>query len=127
MREIGGYFGFEELIHREYYPNLSALNTARSALLYVIKARGIKKLYIPYYLCSSVSDMLDREGCEYEFYHVGKNFVPEFSNYTQLVEGQNYLPALPDNEYILCRKLLRQNPELKSNRASITLRKYHPR
>ena len=88
MREIGGYFGFEELIHKEYYPSLIALNTARSALLYVLKARGIRKLYIPFYLCSSVSSMLDREGYEYEFYHVGKDFMPEFSNYTQLGGGK---------------------------------------
>ena len=75
MREIGGYFGFEEFIHKEYYPSMIALNNARSALLYVLKARNVKKLYIPYYLCSSVSDMLNREGCEYELYHVGKNFI----------------------------------------------------
>ena len=79
MREIGGYFGFEKLIHKEYYAGLIALNTARNALLYVMRARGIKKIYIPFYLCDSVSKMLDREGFNYEYYHVNKNFMPDFN------------------------------------------------
>ena len=43
MNEIGGYFGLEELIHNEYYPNLVAVNTARNALLYLVKAKGIRE------------------------------------------------------------------------------------
>lgn len=79
MREIGGYFGLEKLIHKEYYSGLIALNTARNALLYIMRARNIKKIYIPFYLCDSVSKMLDREGLNYEYYHVKKNFMPDFS------------------------------------------------
>lgn len=87
MQEIGGYFGFEKLINNEYYPSLIALNTARAALLYVMKARRIKKIYIPFYLCESVSGMLKREGYEYEEYHVGKDFMPQLSKNTQLGGG----------------------------------------
>lgn len=58
MEEIGGYFELEELIKNEYYKNLIALNTGRNALYYVLKALNIKKLYIPYYLCDSISNML---------------------------------------------------------------------
>lgn len=86
MHEIGGYFGLEDLIHNEYYPGLIALNTARNALLYVMKARRIKKIYIPFYLCDSVLKMLDREGLIYEQYHVSKNFMPDFSK--KLNEGE---------------------------------------
>lgn len=78
MHEIGGYLGFEELTHHEYYSGLTALNTARSALLYLIRGRGIRKLYIPYYLCSSVAEALEREGCAYGYYHVGEDFMPDF-------------------------------------------------
>ncbi len=78
MNEIGGYFGLEPLISNEYYKNLVALNTARNALLYVLKARNISKLYIPYYLCDSVPDMCEREGYDYSYYKVGKNFLPDF-------------------------------------------------
>lgn len=37
--EIGGYFGLEPLISNEYYKDLIALNTARNALLFILKAR----------------------------------------------------------------------------------------
>ena len=86
--EIGGYFGLEPLISNEYYKDLIALNTARNALLYILKARKIQKLYIPYYLCDSVSEMCDREGYTYEFYHINSGFLPFFEK------------DLSDNEYL---------------------------
>lgn len=86
--EIGGYFGLEPLISNEYYKDLLALNTARNALLYILKARRIQKLYIPYYLCDSVSEMCDREGYTYEFYHINSSFLPDFEK------------NLSDNEYL---------------------------
>lgn len=78
MTEIGGYFGLEQLISNEHYKDLIALNTARNALLYVLKARRIKKLYIPYYLCDSVSNMCDRESYAYLYYRIGRDFLPDF-------------------------------------------------
>lgn len=76
--EIGGYFGFENLVHKEYYPDLIALNTARNAVAYLIKTKGIKKIYIPAYLCDSIIKLCEREGCLYEFYEVGADFQPFF-------------------------------------------------
>lgn len=86
--EIGGYFGLEPLIANEYYKDLIALNTARNALLYILKARIIRKIYIPYYLCDSVLEMCDREGYTYEFYHINSGFLPVFEK------------DLSDNEYL---------------------------
>lgn len=79
MREIGGYFELEQLISNEYYKDLIHLNTARNALLYLIKSKKIEKVYIPYYLCNSVSDMLDRYGYEYEYYRIAADFSPIFN------------------------------------------------
>lgn len=78
--EIGGYFGIDTLTNGvgEYYPDLFALNTARNALVYLLKARCIQKLYLPYYLCDSVSLVCKREGYSYEYYHITENFEPEF-------------------------------------------------
>lgn len=44
MKEIGGYFGLEELINNEYYKDLIPLNNGRNSLLYLLKAKNIKKL-----------------------------------------------------------------------------------
>lgn len=79
MKEIGGYFGFEQLRSNEYYPDLVALNNARNALVYLLKARKIRKLYIPFFLCDSISKVCDREGYDYEYYHIGNDFLPIFS------------------------------------------------
>lgn len=81
MKEIGGYFGLEPLISNEYYPDLIALNNARNALLYLLKSTNIKKLYIPYFLCDSVSGICDREGYSYEYYNIGQDFLPIFDQH----------------------------------------------
>lgn len=78
MKEIGGYFGLEIFSGEEYHKNLIALNTGRNALAYLIRARRIQKLYIPYFLCDSVSLVCEREGCPVEYYRIGKDFAPLF-------------------------------------------------
>lgn len=78
MKEIGGYFGLEELANKEFYSDLIALNTGRNALLYLLKARQITKLHIPYYLCDSVSGLLVKHGYDFEYYHVDQEFQPIF-------------------------------------------------
>ena len=78
MKEIGGYLGLESLVSKELYKDLIAVNNARNALLYILKAKRIKKLYIPYYLCDSVSGVCEREGYAYEQYSVGEDFLPVF-------------------------------------------------
>lgn len=80
MKEIGGYFGLDQLVNNEYYPDLIALNTGRNALLYLIKAKDIRKLCIPYYLCDSVSSMLEKHEFDYEYYHINTEFEPVFDN-----------------------------------------------
>ena len=49
MNEIGGYIELDELISNEYYPDLIALNTARNALVYLVRSKGVEKIYIPYF------------------------------------------------------------------------------
>lgn len=78
MKEIGGYLGLDEFCGHEYYHELVAVNNARNGLVYLIKARQIKKLFIPYFLCDSVSSVCNREGCAYEYYRIDKDFKPVF-------------------------------------------------
>jgi len=88
MKEIGGYFGLEQLISNEYYKDLIPLNIGRNALLYLFKARGINKIYIPYYLDGSVSDMCSRNGYNFEYYNIDTEFMPIFNK------------TLADDEYL---------------------------
>lgn len=77
-KEIGGYLGLEEFSGQEYYPTLIKLNSARNALLYLLKTRNVRRLYIPRYLCDAVSSLCDQYGYAYEYYAVNRNFQPVF-------------------------------------------------
>lgn len=106
MKEIGGYFGLDDFDGKEYHQGLIAVNNARNALVYLLRARRIKKLFIPYFLCDSVSSVCDREGCVYEYYHIDNELKPIFkrklekSEYLYVV---NYYGQLTD-EYVISLK-----------------------
>lgn len=88
MKEIGGYFELENLISNEYYKDLISLNTGKNALRYLIKARTIKKLYIPYYLCDSVIDLLKFNCFDFEYYKIDSDFMPIFN---KILSNDEYL------------------------------------
>lgn len=78
MREIGGYLELEHFSGREYHRGLTAVNSGRNALLFILRARGVKKLHIPAYLCDSVALLCRREGIPFETYPIGRDFLPRF-------------------------------------------------
>ncbi len=78
MREIGGYFALETLSGSEFYPELTAVNTARHALIYIMSARKAKKIYLPYFLCESVGLACKKYKIETAFYNIDRNFLPVF-------------------------------------------------
>ncbi len=100
MKEIGGYLELEDFKGEEYYPpDAVAVNNARNGLLYLIKVRNIRKLYIPFYLCDSVSGLCEREECPCDFYPIHEDFTPAFEYCLQ--EGEylyvvNYFGRLDD-------------------------------
>ena len=107
MKEIGGYFGLEEFTDKSMYSDLVATNSARNALVYVLRARGIKKLYIPYYLCSSVSGVCDREGFAYEFYNIDKALRPIFDkklDINEYIYVVNYFGQLSDADILALKE-----------------------
>ena len=108
MKEIGGYLELEKSHgDHEYYGDLIALNTARNALVYLLKARKIKKLYIPYFLCDSASGVCDREGYKYEYYNVDENLRPVFDKELSGDEWfylVNYYGQINNNEILEFKK-----------------------
>lgn len=88
MKEIGGYFGLDQFAGNEYYKNLIALNTGRNCLLYLLKAKNIKKVYLPYLNCVSIRDVCEKNGYEYEYYHTNHEFMPVFD---QPLSDEQYL------------------------------------
>ncbi len=76
MREIGGYIELDMYHLPMLHEGFVALNCGRNCLAYLIKSRSIKRIKIPYYICSSIPDVCDREGVEKKYYHVDINFRP---------------------------------------------------
>ena len=67
-KEIGGYLELEESTGQEYYPELCGVNLGRTALLWLMEARNCKKIYLPTYLCDSVTGACEETKVEIESY-----------------------------------------------------------
>lgn len=78
MKEYGGYIEFETNHGAMLHEDAIALNCGRGALEYLCRAKNIEKLFLPYFLCSSVPDLCDKINIEYEYYHIDKDFCPIF-------------------------------------------------
>ena len=74
MQPIGGYFSLELPYGEEYHKDAIRLNTGRNCLEYILKARGYKKVYLPYYTCEVVLEPFKKLSIPYEFYHIDINF-----------------------------------------------------
>lgn len=74
MEPIGGYFSLELPHYEEYHKNAIRLNTGRNCLEYILRARGYKKVYIPYYTCDVVLEPFKKLGIPYEYYHIDIHF-----------------------------------------------------
>lgn len=76
MKEIGGYIELDTYHLPMLHEGAVALNCGRNALAYVLRAKHIQKIKIPYFLCDSVSNVCIREKVEISYYHVGLDFKP---------------------------------------------------
>ena len=70
MESIGGYFSLELPLREEYHKQALRLNTGRNCLEYILRARGYKKVYVPYYTCEAVMEPFNKLSIPYEYYHV---------------------------------------------------------
>ena len=103
MREIGGYIELDTYRLPMLHEGAMALNCGRNALAYLLKARRIRRLWIPKFICDSVTGVCEREGVPYSFYSIGLNLLP--AQEVRLKEGEwfyfvNYYSQF-DNERIL--------------------------
>jgi hypothetical protein len=102
MKEYGGYIELETFKGNMLHENVVALNCGRAALEYICEAKQIRKLYLPYFLCSSISNLCEKIKVQYEYYKIDNNFKPIFDK--KLDENEwlyvvNYYGQL-SNDYI---------------------------
>lgn len=74
MEVIGGYFSLELPLREEYHKNAIRLNTGRNCLEYILRSRGYKKVFVPYYTCEAVMEPINKLGIPYEYYHIDIHF-----------------------------------------------------
>lgn len=77
MNSIGGFIKFKTNIYsknkkKEYYNNI-CLNYGRCCLFLILKSHNINKIFIPYYICDSVIDVINKLNIEYEFYQINES------------------------------------------------------
>ena len=101
MKEYGGYIELDRYRLPMLHEGAVALNCGRNALAYLIKARNIKKIKVPYFLCDSILEVCRKYSAEMSFYHINENFMPENLS---LSDGEwlyliNYYGQL-DSQYI---------------------------
>ena len=90
MNEIGGYFELELNQGNEYHSGAIKLNLGRTAFEYVLRAKKVQRVFIPYYTCDVMLDPLKRTGVKYEFYSIDENLEPVF-NYESLHVTDHFL------------------------------------
>lgn len=77
MKEIGGYIEFEDYNGPMLHSDAIALNSGRNCLAYLIRAKQIKKIKLPYFLCDSVRNICEKENVQITYYRIDKLFYPE--------------------------------------------------
>ena len=76
MKEYGGYIELDTYRLPMLHDGATALNCGRNCLAYLIKAKNIRKIKLPYFMCDSVFNVCKKYGAEMSFYHVDEHFKP---------------------------------------------------
>jgi hypothetical protein len=79
--EIGSYIELDLRSTGEYYDtdDTIRLNAARGGIYHACKLYGVSGLYLPYYICPSLTKFLQMHGIRILYYHIDKNFEPQLS------------------------------------------------
>lgn len=99
MREIGGYIELDTYTGEMLHGDGVKLNCGRNALAYIIRAKGIKKILMPKFMCNSCDKVLADNAVEVEYYSIGVDFKPVISNRDCWLYIVNFYGQL-SNEYL---------------------------
>ncbi len=109
---IGGYFELELRHGIQYHSQAIKLNSGRHCFEYILRLRGYRKVYIPYYTCEVLLEPIKKLGLDYDYYSIDESFEPSinvsniranecflYTNYFGLKEV--FIRSLPDNNNII--------------------------
>jgi len=73
MKPVGGYFELELPQGSECHSEALSLNTGRNCLEYILRVRGYRRVYLPYYSCEVLLEPFRKLDVEHVFYHVNES------------------------------------------------------
>lgn len=74
MKEYGGYIELDTYRLPMLHEDAIALNCGRNCLAYLIEAKNIKKIMLPYFMCDSVFELCKKYDVEMSCYHIDEAF-----------------------------------------------------
>ena len=99
MKEIGGYIELDTYTGNMLHDEGIKLNCGRNALAYIIKAKNIKKLWMPKFMCDSCDIVLSDNQVDVEYYSIGLDFKPVIKEWDGWLYVVNFYGQL-SNEYL---------------------------
>lgn len=76
MREIGGYIELDTYTGEMLHENSIKLNCGRNALAYLLRAKQIKTIWMPKFMCDSCDYVLSSYEVKIHYYSIGLDFKP---------------------------------------------------
>lgn len=108
--EIGGFFELELPLRYEYHDEALKLNTARNSLEYVLRANKYNKIFLPYYTCNSVLEVIYKLNIKFEFYNINDRFEPIFQ-FSNIKEDELFLYV---NYFGICSNIVDKLIDIKN-------------
>ncbi len=113
--EIGSFLELDLKQSGEYYSgseNVARLNSARSGIYHAMRLYGCSVIYLPYYLCPTVSLFLSRKGIQIKKYLINNQFEPQIDfveegaavlivNYFGILSGSKLLSLVRKYEKVI--------------------------
>ena len=101
QKEYGGFIELEHCHGHMLHEDGIKLNSAQNCLRYLIREKGIRTIWLPYFLCESVAEGCRKENTEVKFYHTDETLRPVFPE--QIGEDEwmyivNYYGQLREDE-----------------------------
>lgn len=78
LNEIGGYFELEHYFGEPYHDGLIPLNSGRGCISYLVELRHIAAIWLPDWMCDSVTRRFVDEGVDIKTYSIGRDFLPVY-------------------------------------------------
>lgn len=99
MKEIGGYIELDTYTGKMLHDDGVKLNCGRNALAYIIKAKNIKKLWMPKFMCDSCDKVLSDNNVNVQYYSIGIDFKPTIKEWDGWLYVVNFYGQL-SNDYL---------------------------